>query len=607
MRIFPSFSFIKRIYGHLKVFKWQFLASLGFVALSQGISIVSPLAYGQVVDSLFLGSPFGVVVWWIGLSFILWMVNLLFGYLRDVYELRHVDFQIDRHITKESFGKFLSLSIGQHNNHHSGIKQSIMNRGKHSLSTLAFMVLYELFPDILRLLFMLVAIAWSHMVIGAVVWVGAGLFLVISFYINRSFQPKVRALQDMWDENGKLESELMRNVELIQVNAQEDRALREMDESYEHIGTYGRDVWLWFTRMSRMRDIISITTRTLVMVLGVWYVTQGVFLPGYIVILISWSSDAFGRLSDIGAVHRRLLDMGTSVQKLFEFFDIPPAVVSSTSETKLNSVVGSIVFDHVSFAYPQRRYIQDTDSDGSIDNVAHEEEKNARPALRNISFTIPAGSRVAIVGPSGAGKSTIVHLLLRAYDPDKGSIFVDEHDIRNVDLSAYRRSIGLVEQQVALFDNTLRYNILFGRHDHELPLSDAELRTITRMSRVDGFIHKLEKGFDTVIGEKGVKLSGGERQRVGIARALAKDPRVLIFDEATSSLDTENEHLIQESMNDASRGRTTIIIAHRLSTVKDADQIIVLEDGAVVGMGTHRELLKSCPTYETLVKHQLEK
>ncbi|MFA7201668.1 MAG: ABC transporter ATP-binding protein [Candidatus Paceibacterota bacterium] len=605
MRIFSSFSFIKRIYRHLRVFRWQFLVSLGFVALSQGVSIVSPLAYGQVVDSLFLGSSFGVVVWWIGLSFLLWMVNLLFGYLRDVYELRHVDFQIDRHITKESFGKFLSLSIGQHNNHHSGIKQSIMNRGKHSLSTLAFTVLYELFPDVLRLLFMLIAIAWSHMVIGAVVWVGAGLFLIVSFYINRSFQPKVRSLQDMWDENGKLEFELLRNVELIQVNAQEKRALKEMDENYAHIGEYGRDVWLWFTRMSRLRDIISIVTRTLVMVLGVWYVTEGVFLPGYIVVLISWSSDAFGRLSDIGAVHRRLLDMGTSVQKLFEFFDISPAVTSSSAPEDVSTVVGSVVFDHVSFAYPKRRYIQDTEAD--VDNVSLEEEKTNKPALRDVSFAIPAGSRVAIVGPSGAGKSTIVHLLLRAYDPDAGYISVDTHDIKNIDLSRYRRSIGLVEQQVSLFDNTLRYNITFGRDEHEPTLSDAELLGIAHTSRVDGFLHKLEKGFDTAIGEKGIKLSGGERQRVGIARALAKDPRILIFDEATSSLDTENEHLIQESMQDASKGRTTIVIAHRLSTVKDADTIIVLEDGVVVGMGTHRELLKTCSTYATLVKHQLDK
>ncbi len=607
MRFFSSFSFIKRVYRHLSVFKWSFLASLGFVALSQGVSIVSPLAYGQVVDALFLGSPFGVVVWWIGLSFLLWMINLVFGYFRDIYELRHVDFHIDRHITKESFGKFLSLSIGQHNNHHSGIKQSIMNRGKHSLSTLAFTVLYEVFPDTLRLLFMLIAIAWSHLVIGAVVWVGAGLFLGLSFYINRSFQPRIRKLQDMWDENGKLESELMRNVELIQVNAQEERALHEMDSSYESIGTYGREVWIWFTRMSRLRDIIAIVTRSLVMVLGVWYVSKGVFLPGYIVVLISWSSDAFGRLSDIGAVHRRLLDMGTSVQKLFEFFDIPPAVLSHDTHTESSPIIGSVVFDHVSFAYPKRRYIKDADDDTSVDNVSHEEEKNNRPALRNVSFAVPAGARVAIVGPSGAGKSTIVHLLLRAYDPDKGSIFVDDHDIRTVNLARYRRSIGLVEQQVALFDNTLRYNIAFGRNDHEAALSDADLLSIARISRVDGFLHKLENGFDTMIGEKGIKLSGGERQRVGIARALAKNPRILIFDEATSSLDTENEHLIQESMHDASKGRTTIVIAHRLSTVKDADQIIVLEDGAVVGIGTHKELLKTCPTYEILVKHQLEK
>jgi ATP-binding cassette subfamily B protein len=269
-----------------------------------------------------------------------------------------------------------------------------------------------------------------------------------------------------------------------------------------------------------------------------------------------------------------------------------------------------VQFKNVSFSYPKRRYLESDDEDeqDSFDWSGSEmKNKQDTAALHSVSFSVPAGARAAIVGSSGAGKSTIVHLLLRAYDPDKGHILIDGVDICDVNLSQYRRQVGIVEQQVALFDNTLRYNICFGRNEDDPVLSDEELQRIARISRVDGFMHKLEKGFDTIIGEKGVKLSGGERQRVGIARALAKDPRILIFDEATSNLDTENEHLIQESMKDASKGRTTIVIAHRLSTVQDADQIIVLGEGKVVGIGTHKQLLRTCAQYKMLVKHQMKK
>ncbi|MCL5011809.1 MAG: ABC transporter ATP-binding protein/permease [Patescibacteria group bacterium] len=604
-----SFDFFRQVYRHVRPFRWRFLGSLGLVAIMQGLSIVSPVVYGQVVDALFTHAALTTTLQWVGLSLIIWLLVPLFDYLRNAYELRHIDFRLDRHIAQTSFAKFLSLSIGQHNNHHSGIKQSIINRGRHALSSITYDLLYRVLPDLLRILFVLVAITWTNLIIGGVVWTGAILFLVVTFYLNKMFQPRVRTLQDMWDKNGKLESELLRNVELIQSNAQESRSLKEMDESYQGIGDYGSKTWLWFERLSQVRYVISVLTRVAVMGLGVWFVYRGMFLPGYIVVLFSWSSDAFGRLSDLGYLHRRLLDTGTSVQKLFQFFEVPSAIVSPESATDISDLRGEVAFGHVSFSYPKRRYLendddddQDTNSEWNGDEMNNKQNKSA---LHNVSFVIPAGTRTAIVGSSGAGKSTIVHLLLRAYDPDSGHIIIDGIDIRDMNISKYRRSVGMVEQQVALFDNTLRYNICFGRNEYDQALSDDELWHIARMSRVDGFMHKLEKGFDTIIGERGIKLSGGERQRVGIARALAKDPRILIFDEATSNLDTENEHLIQESMRDASKGRTTIVIAHRLSTVQDADQIIVLDEGRVVGVGTHRELLRSCKPYQVLVKHQV--
>jgi ATP-binding cassette subfamily B protein len=225
-----------------------------------------------------------------------------------------------------------------------------------------------------------------------------------------------------------------------------------------------------------------------------------------------------------------------------------------------------------------------------------------------VSFRIKAGETVAIVGHSGAGKSTIITLLLRGYDPKSGRVVIDGRDLRELELRSYLEQVGYVEQQVELFDESLSMNIFFGVPDAKRTDAEARLESVLKASRIDQFLPRLgEKGLDTIIGERGVRLSGGERQRVGIARALIKDPRVLIFDEATSSLDSENEALIHEAIHEALKGRTGIIIAHRLSTVRDADNIIVMKEGRVLGTGKHRTLLSTVPTYRSLVEHQLSR
>jgi ABC-type multidrug transport system fused ATPase/permease subunit len=276
-------------------------------------------------------------------------------------------------------------------------------------------------------------------------------------------------------------------------------------------------------------------------------------------------------------------------------------------------VKGTIEFRDVSFSYEARTTKDgvtedkdEEDSDGG-DTSENQDDENAdeKPSTINaISFKLEAGKRYAFVGKSGAGKSTMVNLLLRAFDPDKGGIYVDSINIKDVDYRELRRHIGLVPQDVALFDGTLRYNVAFGL-EHPDKVTPEQLERAARLSRVSEFFTKLEKGWDTMIGERGIKLSGGQRQRVGIARALIKEPQILIFDEATSSLDTENEARIRESIQEASAGKTTIIIAHRLATVRDADEILVFHHGALVGKGTHDDLLAHNEQYKELVSSQV--
>lgn len=268
----------------------------------------------------------------------------------------------------------------------------------------------------------------------------------------------------------------------------------------------------------------------------------------------------------------------------------------------LDPVQGRIEARNLSFTYDSRMAIQRDEED---EEQPQEVEKSKRPALQDVSFVIEPGETVAIVGESGSGKTTLANILVRSSDPTAGQILIDGQDLRVLDLHGFRSRVGVVEQHVPLFDQSIRYNILYGLNGKARDVTEEELERIAKISQISRFSHKLEKGFDTLIGERGIKLSSGERQRVGIARALVKDPAIIIFDEATSSLDAAVEAEIRDAINEASQGRTTIIIAHRFSTIRYANRIIVMEEGRIAGEGKHRDLYQSCPPYRRLVDHQL--
>ncbi|PIR41453.1 MAG: hypothetical protein COV31_01095 [Candidatus Yanofskybacteria bacterium CG10_big_fil_rev_8_21_14_0_10_46_23] len=305
--------------------------------------------------------------------------------------------------------------------------------------------------------------------------------------------------------------------------------------------------------------------------------------------LLSWAGQISTRISGVGSIHRQMVEMMASVRKYFQMLAIEPEVREPQNPIRPLRFRGNIEFRNIHFSYRNR-------SGGDRVELSN-------LALQDVSFSIKSGERVAFVGESGAGKSTIVLALLRGQDPDQGRILIDNNDLRSLDLKRFRGAIGLVEQSVFLFDNTLRYNLTFGLDGRSV--QDEELDRVAKMACIDRFFPKLERGYDTLIGERGIRLSGGERQRVGIARALMKNPDFLIFDEATSNLDPVNEGLIREAIQTASQGRTTIIIAHRFSTIRGVDRVIVFDQGQVAGQGTHEELVQSCEPYQRLVESQL--
>jgi ATP-binding cassette subfamily B protein len=284
-------------------------------------------------------------------------------------------------------------------------------------------------------------------------------------------------------------------------------------------------------------------------------------------------------LNFMGMVYREIKQAIIDIEKMFGVLARDPEIKDAPGAKPLVVTSGHVRFDDVRFAYDPERQI-----------------------LKGLSFEVPAGKTVAIVGPSGAGKSTISRLLFRLYDISGGSIQIDGQDIRGVTQDSLRAAIGMVPQDTVLFNDTIRYNIRYGRWD----ASDAEVEQAAQLAQIDGFIRLAPKGYETQVGERGLKLSGGEKQRVAIARTVLKAPPILLLDEATSALDSHTEHEIQESLDRVSRNRTSLVIAHRLSTIVGADEIIVLDQGRIAERGTHAELLAKSGLYASMWNRQRE-
>lgn len=309
----------------------------------------------------------------------------------------------------------------------------------------------------------------------------------------------------------------------------------------------------------------------------VWYggrqVMLGTTTPGELAAFFLYAIIIAGPIGTFVRIYTQIQEALGAIRRVYEILETEPQVQSPANAVVLDRIEGRIEFDKVSFGYLPDRKVTD-----------------------NVSFTIQPGERVALVGPSGAGKSTLIQLIHRFFDVDSGTIRIDNHDLRQLDLHTYLSQVALVPQETILFGGSVRENILYGKLD----ASEAELDKAARSANAYEFIQNLPQGYETIVGEKGIKLSGGERQRVAIARALLKDPKILVLDEATSSLDTQSEALIQEALDSLMQGRTTLIIAHRLSTVQSADKIIVLDKGKIVETGTHSELMANESLYHHL-------
>jgi len=593
-------SFISRVLEIYKPFWKASLILFGLIIISQIISLVHPYIAGKVIDIIVdPGSVFNDVILLSILALFFYIVhNSILSYLREKYQIDNLEYDARRHLLGISMEKMMSFSMGQHRNENSGVKNSVITRGQNQLAILVNRVVYNTIPIIIRIVLTIIALFFLSIPMGFVVLLGVSVYIFCSILLNIKISGRVKKIDNMYNQHSKFRSEILKNIEVVQVNAQEKRITDECDTSYGKICQFGKQLWGKYILIMAGSGLMISFTRFAILIIGAYSVFQRIYSPGHLVIFLGWSEGIFGSMYSIGNMQRQLVKAYASVKKYFTMLDVVPEVKTIETPVRPEKFNGRIEFKNVSFKYPSRVYLEDEDD-------FKPSKRGDLEAISDVDFVIESGQKVAFVGHSGAGKTTIIQLLLRAYDPNQGQIIIDNHDLKVLDLKYFRENIGTVEQDVTLFDETLRYNIPFGLNGGRYDVTDNDLEKISEFSCINKFYDRLEDGFDTVIGEKGIKLSGGERQRVGIARALIKNPRILILDEATSHLDGENEESIHQAIDHASKGRTTIIIAHRLSTVKNADKIFVMDKGKIVGEGSHDELMSSCETYKNLVTKQL--
>lgn len=611
---------LKRVLQYAKPYKRQLLGVLVLILAHTGLQLLTPLVLRDLIDNTIPAKDTNRL-------FVLAIVLLLIPVLNSTMNIiqRRLNSNIGEGVIYDLrmglYANLQRMSLRFFTNTKVGELMSRLNNDVVGAQNAISSTLLSIFTQTIQaiaVLIVMLSLEWRLTIISVSIF---PLFILASRLLGKKLRDMARKQMEANAQMNAMMNETLNigGVLLVKLFGRRDLEIDRFSKRASQVASLGVQRSVTGSIFMAIIGLISAVGSALVYGLGGYFVIQDMFTIGTIVAFGAYLGNLYGALQGLSNAPVEFATSMVSFERVFEVMDLPVDIPEKADAAVLNNARGEIVFDNVTFYYEagDEHVLSDVHRYGSMDNVTAvlsgdktEPEEEVIPrsqarsiALDSISFRAKPGQLVALVGPSGAGKTTLTYLIPRLYDPASGIIRIDGNDLRDVTLSSLSSQIGMVTQETYLFHDTIRTNLLYARLD----ATQLDLESACRVANIHDFIQEMPDGYDTIVGERGYRLSGGEKQRIALARVILKDPRILVLDEATSSLDSESEALIQDALKKVMKGRTSIVIAHRLSTILAADLILVIDRGKIVESGTHQTLLETDGLYASLYNTQFHK
>lgn len=573
---------LKTLLPYLWEWKWRVIFAMACLVMAKMANVGIPMVLKEIVDSLTVSaqSANAILVLPIALLVAYGLLRLsttAFTELREFFFAR-VTQRAVRNIALKVFRHLHALSLRFHLNRQTGGVTRDIERGTRGISTLISYTLFSILPTLVEISLVLGYLSLQYDRWFSVITITALLIYIVFTVLVTEWRTHFRRTMNDLDSKANMRAiDSLLNYETVKYFGNEEYEARRYDEGLQRFERAAVQSQNSLSLLNTGQSLIIATAVTLILWRATLGVIAGTMTLGDLVLVNAFMIQLYIPLNFLGVIYRELKQSLADIERMFALLDENREVADSPAALALQVDRAELQFKHIDFSYEAKRQI-----------------------LFDVDFSVAAGTTTAVVGHSGSGKSTLARLLFRFYDVDRGAILIDDQDIREVTQTSLRQAIGIVPQDTVLFNDTIAYNIAYGKPGAE----QVEIEAAARAAYIHDFILSLPDGYQTMVGERGLKLSGGEKQRVAIARTLLKNPKILVFDEATSALDSQAEQAIQAQLKEIARNRTTLVIAHRLSTIADAQQILVMSQGRIVERGTHAELLAVRGMYADMWERQ---